>query len=143
MKEGAPFFKMNCPACGAGLELDLDNLISFCPYCGGKLLVDPVAFKDVLIEKERTKRIEMKYSQEDKKRADASRRRLWKVKASVALAAVGILMTIVGQFAGEAAGNPDSSWFFVSLIGLFPLMGIPFIWLLDSVTSGTGDGENK
>lgn len=79
MKESAPFFKMNCPACGAGLELDIDNLISFCPYCGEKLLVDPVAFKDVLVEKERTKRIEMKYSQEDKKRADASRRKLRKV----------------------------------------------------------------
>lgn len=125
------------------MELDLDNLISFCPYCGGKLLVDPVAFKDVLIEKERTKRIEMKYSQEDKKRADASRRRLWKVKASVALAAVGIPMTIVGHFAGEASGNPDSSWFFVSLIGLFPLVGIPYVWLFDSGAGKTGDGEDK
>ena len=134
---------MNCPACGAGLELDIDNLISFCPYCGGKLLVDPVAFKEVLIEKERTKRIEMEYSQEDKKRADASRRRLWKAKASIALAAVGIPMTIVGQFAGEAAGDPDSSWFFVSLIGLFPLVGIPYIWLFDSGAGETGDGEDK
>lgn len=143
MREDAPFFKMNCPACGAGLELDLDNLISFCPYCGGKLLVDPVAFKDVLIEKERTKRIEMKYSQEDKKRAAASRRRLWKVKASIALAAIGIPMTIVGHFAGEASGNPDSSWFFVSMLGLFPLMFIPHIWLFDLNTSETRDGENK
>lgn len=143
MKESAPFFKMNCPACGAGLELDIDNLISFCPYCGGKLLVDPVAFKDVLVEKERTKRIEMKYSQEDKRRADASRRRLQKVKASVALAAVGIPMTVVGQFAGKAAGDPDSSWFFVSIVGLFPLLGIPYIWLFDSDTSKTKNKENK
>lgn len=125
------------------MELDIDNLISFCPYCGGKLLVDPVAFKEVLIEKERTKRIEMKYSQEDKKRADASRRRLWKVKASVALAAVGIPMTIVGHFAGEASGNPDSSWFFVSLLGFLLLMVVPYIWLLDLNSSETRDREDR
>ena len=114
------------------MELDIDNLISFCPYCGGKLLVDPVAFRDVLVEKERTKRVEMEYEQEDKRRADASRRRLGRIKASVVLAAVGILMFLVGDFAGEASGNPNSAWYFMSLLGLFPLFGIPFIWMIGS-----------
>ena len=123
---------MNCPACGAGLELDIDNLISFCPYCGGKLLVDPVAFRDVLVERERTRRIEMEYDQEDKRMADANRRRLWRIKASIVLAAVGILMYLVGDFAGEATGNPNSAWYSMSLLGLFPLLGIPFIWVIGS-----------
>lgn len=52
-------------------------------------------------------------------------------------------MAIVGQFAGEAAGDPDSSWFFVSIMGLFPLLSIPFIWLIDSDTSKTKNRENK
>lgn len=49
---------MKCHKCGASISLDIDNLVGFCPYCGTKLLVDPVAFKEILVEKEKTKRVE-------------------------------------------------------------------------------------
>lgn len=49
--------QMKCQNCGANLELDLDNLIAFCPYCGAKLLVDIDQLHQVLIAKEQTKQV--------------------------------------------------------------------------------------
>lgn len=32
--------KLECPGCGASLEVDMENMITFCPYCGNKLYMD-------------------------------------------------------------------------------------------------------
>ncbi|MBR4446091.1 MAG: TM2 domain-containing protein [Solobacterium sp.] len=32
--------KMTCPSCGANLELQTDNAVAFCQYCGAKLMLD-------------------------------------------------------------------------------------------------------
>jgi DNA-directed RNA polymerase subunit RPC12/RpoP len=47
--------KMKCSNCGADLELDLDHLMIYCPYCGEKLLIDVGNYDNVLVEKEKTK----------------------------------------------------------------------------------------
>ena len=47
---------MECPGCKANLEIDQDNLIAFCPYCGKKLLYDSNGMSYVLTEREKTKR---------------------------------------------------------------------------------------
>ena len=70
--------QMKCQNCGANLELDLDNLIAFCPYCGAKLMLDIDQLHQVLIAKEGTKvakevtkRDELKYDFElEKKKMD-------------------------------------------------------------------------
>ena len=48
--------KMNCNNCGAQLDIDLDNLNAYCPYCGKKLLISIDQLGSVLAERERTKR---------------------------------------------------------------------------------------
>lgn len=46
---------LKCQNCGAALDLDMDNLIAYCPYCGRKLLFDIDQLGNILIEKEKTK----------------------------------------------------------------------------------------
>lgn len=82
----------------------------------------------------------MEYEQEDRRKANADRRRLGSVKASAIVAVIGLLMILIGNFAGEETGNQDSSRYFVSLIGLMLLMGAFTIWLLGS---GIGEAEDK
>ena len=47
---------MKCQNCGANLDIYLDHLTAFCPYCGAKLMIDVEKIGDVLIEKEKTNR---------------------------------------------------------------------------------------
>ncbi len=48
-----------CGKCGANLELDLEHLITFCPYCGTKLLIDIDLVEKFYAEREKTKREEL------------------------------------------------------------------------------------
>lgn len=48
--------KMDCDNCGAQLEIDLDHIQLFCPYCGQKLLMDGSNLSKIITEKEKTKR---------------------------------------------------------------------------------------
>ena len=45
-----------CRNCGAQLDIDLDHLQAYCPFCGNKLLMDFEKYDKVLTEKEKTKR---------------------------------------------------------------------------------------
>ena len=48
---------IKCASCGGNVQLDLDDLISYCPYCGTALMVDMSFLNEVLLEKERTKQM--------------------------------------------------------------------------------------
>lgn len=48
--------KMKCENCGATLELNLDHLQAFCPYCGQKLYIETAQLGRIVAEKEKTKR---------------------------------------------------------------------------------------
>lgn len=50
---------MECPGCKANLEIDYENLISFCPYCGKKLIYNPNGISYILTEREKTKRADI------------------------------------------------------------------------------------
>lgn len=119
---------MHCTQCGAPLTLDVDNLQRFCPYCGNRILVDPVAFKEVLIQREITKRDQLRYDNEQRERA--SEAAIWKTKLliSLALGALGIMMFAVGIFMGSASGNGDSPWYALAFLFIFPLFAAIGIW---------------
>lgn len=54
---------IKCENCKAEVNLDFDNLIGFCPYCGAKLVLDlEEDLGSVLIEKEKTKQSKEKTS---------------------------------------------------------------------------------
>ena len=50
---------MECPNCHAGLEIDIEHMQAYCPYCGTKLLFDLDQMNHIIAEKEKTKRFEM------------------------------------------------------------------------------------
>lgn len=64
--------QLNCHNCNGNLDIDVDNLIAYCPYCGQKLLFDTELLNLVLAEKEKTKRAQeiTKREQEKTKRLE-------------------------------------------------------------------------
>lgn len=71
--------KLKCENCSSQLEIDLDNLKAFCPYCGQKLMISFEQMGDILKEKEiskrryysedhKTKRVQLAYGNEEKAR---------------------------------------------------------------------------
>lgn len=61
------FIETKCKKCGAELDVDLDNLIAFCPYCGSKLRIDMKNMDKVIAAKEKTKRTKIQYERESQK----------------------------------------------------------------------------
>ena len=53
---------MKCNNCGATLELDIDNMIAYCPYCGKKLMFDIDQLDEIIKAREQTKQV---YKQEE------------------------------------------------------------------------------
>ena len=51
--------KIECPNCAKSVNLDPDNLSSFCSYCGSKLMLDITQLQGILIEKEKTRQKEI------------------------------------------------------------------------------------
>lgn len=44
---------LTCEKCGADLELDLDHITAYCPYCGNRLMIDVANIDKVLLEREK------------------------------------------------------------------------------------------
>ncbi|MDO4183016.1 MAG: hypothetical protein Q4E12_05360 [Coriobacteriia bacterium] len=114
---------MDCEKCGAHLDLDLENLVKFCPYCGNKIMLDPSALRDVLLAKEETKRQTLEYQHEDAIRREEDEKRPGKIKATIVLAVLSFVMIIGSNFIDGTTGS------FVWLFGWFSLLGIPFVWV--------------
>ena len=51
------FIHLKCDSCGAELELDPEHLQAYCQFCGSKLLIDMDQLSELLVEKEKTKRV--------------------------------------------------------------------------------------
>lgn len=55
-----------CKKCGASLDLDIDDIKMFCPYCGNKLMLD-ISSEDlveIIKDKGETKRKELEIQEE-------------------------------------------------------------------------------
>ena len=48
--------KLSCQNCNGQIDVDVDNMMAYCPYCGQKLMFDLDQMDLVLAEKEKTKR---------------------------------------------------------------------------------------
>ena len=127
--KSASLVEMSCQNCGAGLKIDLDNIQAFCPYCGNRLMIDVSNLDVIITQREKTRRKQLEYEQERYELELEEKKRPEKIKATALLAIIGGALMIGGSFAGEASGNPDSTWYLVSFLGLFPLMSIAFVWL--------------
>ena len=55
---------LTCTNCGASLDVDLDNMMVHCPFCGQKLMIDADQLSDIIEQKELTKRKDLEYKHE-------------------------------------------------------------------------------
>lgn len=128
---------IRCPECGASLPIEEGRKQIFCSYCGSKVIVtdeneyvyrhiDEAGVKKAETDRiVRLKKLEMK----EKRNAINQKMTKTKIKISFVLATIGALMLIVGSIAGSASGDSNSGYYMISMVGFFPLLSIPFIWL--------------
>lgn len=131
-------YSLTCPQCGAALSIEGEHKFCFCQYCGTKIMIDDgttthtyrkvdvARIKEAEVEEViRLKEMEI----QEKKRVADEKTKVIKIKASFWLGIVGIIFMVIGFVGGEASGNPDSSIYMFSFLGMFALMAIAFIWL--------------
>lgn len=126
-----------CPNCNATMDFEISNReFVFCQYCGTKIMLDDYRSTHRVVDEARIKEAEIKAQIRLKEleiarlKQEAKEKSKWfKVKISIVLGIIGTLMMIIGYGLGSLSNNPDSSFYMLSLIGLFPVMAIPLIWL--------------
>lgn len=132
------FVSVKCPECGADLSVEQGREFSFCSYCGTKVIINNEnehiyrTIDEAAIKQAETDRMVQlkKMELEEKKRISDQKTLALKIKISLSLAIVGILMMAIGGLAGSASGDSDSGFYMLSMVGFFPLMGAAYIWIL-------------
>lgn len=124
---------LKCSECGANLSVDANQRQCFCQYCGTRLIVDDGTSMHTYreIDEARIKEAEMnaqirlkELEIEEKKQMAAQKAKARKVNLAILSGTIGILLMVIGFTAGGASGDPDSPLYFLSMIGMFPLMGV-------------------
>lgn len=148
---GVTFTSVKCPECGASLPIEEGRTQVFCSYCGTRVLVtnenehiyrhiDEAGIKQA----ETDRLVKLKQMEiAEKKTAAAERTKTLKVKISLILAAVGIIMMVAGNMLGHSSGDSDSGYYMMSTVGFFPLMGAVYIWLLSKDKDDDDDFGDK
>ena len=77
---------MKCPNCNAGLEIDIEHLQAYCPYCGTKLSFDFDKLNEIMLEKEKTKQIKIVQDSEVSKEKIGQLSEIFKSQAGCVIA---------------------------------------------------------
>ena len=128
---------LKCPECGAQLEIKDNRSHIFCMYCGTRILINNENeyivrhIDEASIKQAETDRIinlkRLEFA--ERKQLSELRGKKFKIIISLTFAIVGILMFIIGNFLGEATGNPDSSFYMLGIVGLIIMEIAACIWL--------------
>lgn len=89
-------------------------------------------FERIEEEKRKTRQLEL----EEQRRQEEEKKKRIKIKIifSILLGIIGGTMSVVGSILGSASGDPNSGWHMMSVMGMFPLMGIACIWIASAET---------
>ena len=121
---------LKCPECNANLSVDESLKQCFCQYCGTKIMLDDGSTNYVYrkVDEARIKEAEIRENirlreleLEEKRYMDKKKAKSFKVKVSIVLAIIGILMMAIG-FLGEG------ELFVLSAIGMWCCLAIAFLW---------------
>lgn len=88
--------RLKCQNCGSSLDLDMDNLMAYCPYCGQKLLFDVDQIGNILLEKEKTKQKVIDRDIESKRIENEQKRNEDKSENMIIIACFIVLVLIIG-----------------------------------------------
>ena len=125
------FVSVKCPNCNASLNIEEERTTVFCTYCGSKVLMqneNEYVYREIdeagMKQAETDRIIRLKQMElEEKKLAAAEKTKQVKILFTVVLAAVGILIMIIGF-------SPAFADSFLGIVGMFPLLGSVCIWLM-------------
>ena len=116
---------VTCPNCGSTLDLNFDNLQKYCSACGSKLMLDIDTIQQLLIEKEKTKQVQIQETA--KTEVAINEQKLRSKKMIIGLIAVGMWMifVIVALIAtGVSGGNVMLVLMLLILFGIFIIVAI-------------------
>ena len=91
--------ELTCSKCGGSLNFDLDNMQSFCPYCGEKLLIDTSQLGMILSEKEETKRLQLELEKEERNEIRKHKEQKWDNMIIAGTLGLVVLLMIAGALA--------------------------------------------
>ena len=128
---------LKCPECGATLQIEegfYEHI--FCSYCGTKIMIqndnehiyrhiDEAELKQA--ETERLIKLK-KLEYLEKKREDAEKSKALKIKISLRMVIIGVIMMVIGFIAGGLTGDSDSSFYLIAFVGLYLIIGAAGIW---------------
>lgn len=99
--------RLNCPNCDAPLEIDMDNMEAYCPYCGQKLMFDTEQIGKLFAEREKTKQ-----EQELTKRIEIQKKYKEREEIRSIKLLIGCVLFIILMFAIAALANwlESSEW---------------------------------
>ena len=125
------FVSVKCPNCNGSLNIEEERTTVFCTYCGSKVLMqneNEYVYREIdeagMKQAETDRIIRLKQMElEEKKLAAAEKTKQVKILFTVVLAAVGILIMIIGF-------SPAFADSFLGIVGMFPLLGSVCIWLM-------------
>lgn len=84
------------------------------------------------MQEEKRKQMEIEIQEEHRKEIEHEKRTKKKIRISIMLGIIGMVLLIVGTVLGEESGNPDSGLYAIAALGIFPLCAIAMIWGIDS-----------
>lgn len=130
--------ELTCPKCGAHLSVESSREILFCEYCGTKILLnDENTFTIRKIDEAKIRQaeadqlVQLKKLELEQKKAENDLKKLkFKIIISLILAAVGVILMVIGDLAGSGSNLSD-----LSFIGFFPLLAVLYIWVFDAVSA--------
>lgn len=132
--------QLKCKNCGALLKVNSELNEVFCNYCGNKMIIDDEATNIDRVENAKLKSRKSNHEQSMKEKTDNYEfnkkinedKRKQKIKMTIILGIIGIVLMTIGISALEISGDDDNMFGMFALIGMFPLMGIAFVWMNDN-----------
>ena len=129
--------KLKCNRCGAVLKVNSELNEVYCNFCGNKMIIDDEATNIDRIETAKLKSRKTNHEQTIKEKIDdyelnkiiRADKRKTKIKASIILGIIGIVLMTIGIAALEISGDDDNMFGMFALLGFFPLIAIAFIWM--------------
>ncbi len=91
---------LKCENCGSVLNLDLNNISAFCPYCGQKLLIDS---DTLIVEKEKTRRMQISYDRADRKKQEE----IAVLAKAIKVITITIIVLVIIMVIADKIKNPN------------------------------------
>ena len=129
------FITLKCPECDAKIDVEEGWDRAFCTYCGAKILVNnenEYIYRKVdearIKESEAKKSIRLRQLEiERENKNDEENAKIAKIKATVIVVIIGVILAVIGFGLSELTGDEESYFEMIGFIGLFVAFAIPML----------------